>query len=149
MASTTRGAIFERTTGFFEEALVWVVSVRLMGYLATSGIGMLACGAFNIIGGATQANGVVMQQGDGGSTGSMDQIESRLRDPMTAQKGFARLYERSKSSGAWQHKAEEMKPDATMAAWVSFGALVPSLLAPVVGAMVWRRRLPVAPVANP
>lgn len=193
MVSTTTGVIFDRTTGFFEGALVWVVCVLLMGYLATSGIGMLAGGAFRIIGGATQAIGTVMQQGGGASAGGMDasgnvdQMASRLRDPKTieqvasatglpqeevrasldqtaqrveqnrgnpvqaaseAKQGFAQLYERAKSSGAWQRKAEEMKPEVTMAAWVSFGALLLSLLAAIVGAMVGRRKVPVAPVTS-
>jgi hypothetical protein len=43
--STRIGAIFDGTTGFFEGALVWVVSVLLMLYMASSGIGMLAAGA--------------------------------------------------------------------------------------------------------
>ena len=41
LVSTRIGAITDGTTGFFEGALVWVVSVLLMLYLATSGIGML------------------------------------------------------------------------------------------------------------
>ena len=192
MVSTTTGVIFDRTTGFFEGALVWVVSVLLMGYLATSGIGMLAGGAFRIIGGATQAIGAVMQQGGasaGGmdASGNIDQMVSRLRDPKTAEQlasatglpqeevrasldqtaqrveqnrgnpaqaaseakqGFTQLYERAKSSGAWERKAEEMKPEVTLAAWVSFGALLLSLLAAIVGAMVGRRKVPVAPVTS-
>ncbi|HEX6005988.1 MAG TPA: hypothetical protein VFZ14_18505, partial [Burkholderiales bacterium] len=35
LVSTRIGAIFDRTTGFFEGALVWAVSVLLMVYLAT------------------------------------------------------------------------------------------------------------------
>ena len=91
--STRIGAIFDGTTGFFEGALVWVVSVLLMLYFAASGIGMLAGGAFKLVGGAAQALGSVVQ-----------------------------------SQGA---------PDVT--AWVSFGALLLSLLAAVIGAMAGRR----------
>lgn len=186
MVATSTGVIFDRTTGFFEGALVWVVSVLLVGYLASTGVGMLAGGAFKIIGGATQAIGSVMQGGAGPggveAAGSVDQIVSRLKDPKTAQQlasatglsqeevqtslndtvqrveqnrdnpsqaaaearqGFAQLYERAKQSGAWEQKAAEMKPEATMAAWVSFGALLLSLAAAVLGAMVGRRRVPV------
>jgi hypothetical protein len=93
--STRIGAIFDGTTGFFEGALVWVVSVLLMLYFAASGIGMLAGGAFKLVGGAAQALGSVVQQGAPDVSGS--------------------------------------------AAWVSFGALLLSLLAAVIGAMAGRR----------
>ena len=59
--STRIGAIFDGTTGLFEGALVWVVSVLLMLYFASSGIGMLAGGAFRLVGGAAQALGSVVQ----------------------------------------------------------------------------------------
>jgi hypothetical protein len=59
--STRIGAIFDGTTGFFEGALVWVVSVLMMLYFASSGIGMLAGGAFKLVGGAAQALGAVVQ----------------------------------------------------------------------------------------
>lgn len=182
MVATRIGAIFDRTTGFFEGALVWVVSLLLIGYLATSGISMVAGGAFRMIGGATQAIGTVMQAGGGSPnvdvSGSVDQIITRLKDPATAQQiasatgmpasevqatlqettqrvennrnnptqaaaeakqGIAQLMEKAKSSGALQQKAEEMKPQATRAAWITFGALVLSLLAAVIGAMLGRR----------
>ena len=182
MVATRIGAIFDRTTGFFEGALVWIVSVLLAGYLATSGIGMVAGGAFKLIGGATQAVGAVMQTGAGPSmdpgTG-VDQMLQRLRDPKTAQQlgnasglpanevqsilndtaqrveqnrdnptqaaseaknGFAQIYDRAKESGAWQQKAEEMKPEATAAAWISFIALLLSLSAAVAGALLGRRQ---------
>ena len=68
--STRIGAIFDGTTGFFEGALVWVVSVLLMLYFAASGIGMLAGGAFKLVGGAAQALGSVVQQGAPDVSGS-------------------------------------------------------------------------------
>jgi hypothetical protein len=190
MVATSTGVIFDRTTGFFEGTLVWIVSVLLMGYLASTGVGMLAGGAFKIIGGATQAIGAVMQSGSGpgsiDTAGSVDQIVARLQDPKTAQQiasatglsqdevqatlndtvqrveqnrdnptqaaaeakqGFTQLYEKAKQSGAWQQKAAEMKPEATKAAWISFGALLLSLAAAVLGALVGRRRVPVTAAA--
>jgi hypothetical protein len=177
--STRIGAIFDGTTGFFEGALVWVVSVLLMLYFAASGIGMLAGGAFKLIGGAAQALGSVVQsQGAPDVSGSVDQMIQRLKDPKTAEQiaaasgmpasevqatlgetarrvennrsnptqaaleaknGVAQLMEKAKSSGALQQKAEEVKPEATRAAWVAFGALLLSLLAAVIGAMAGRR----------
>jgi hypothetical protein len=87
LVATRTGAISDRTTGFFEGALVWVVTVLLMGYLATSGISTVAGGVFNMLGGATKAVGSVMQAGsaDVDLSGSVDQMVQRLKDPKTAQ----------------------------------------------------------------
>lgn len=187
MVSTRISAITDGATGFFEGALVWVVSILLMVYFASSGIGMLAGGAFKLVGGATQAIGSAMQGGGGSGvdvSGGVDQVIARLQDPATAQQiasatgmqqnevqatlsetaqrvessrdnpaaaaaaakqGMAQLMEKAKSSGALEQKAEEVKPAATKAAWITFGALVLSLLAAVVGAMAGRRRLPTRP----
>jgi hypothetical protein len=178
--ATRIGAIFDGTTGFFEGALVWVVSVLIMLYFASSGIGMLAGGAFRLVGGAAQALGSVVQSGAANVdvSGTVDQMIQRLKDPKTAEQiaaatgmpasevqatlsetaqrvennrndpkqaaaeaknGVAQLMEKAKSSGALQQKAEEMKPQATRAAWITFGALLLSLLAAVLGAMAGRR----------
>lgn len=183
MVSTRVGAISDGATGFFEGALVWVVSILLMTYFASSGIGAIAGGAFKLVGGATQAVGAVVQSQGGGAnvdaSGSVDQIAERLKDPITAQQiasatgmqasevqaslsataqrvesnrdnptqaaaeakqGMARLMEQAKSSGALEQKAEELKPQASKAAWITFGALLLSLLAAVMGAMTGLRR---------
>jgi hypothetical protein len=181
LVSTRAGFITDRTTGFFEGALVWVVSILLMGYLATSGMTMVASGAFRLIGGASQAVGTVMQSAGAPNvdvSGSVDQIVQRLKDPKTAQQiaqvtgmpasevqaslsetaqrvennrdnpsqaatearqGLAQLMDRAKSSGALQQKAEEIQPQASRAAWITFGALVLSLIAAVIGALAGRR----------
>lgn len=178
MVSTRIGAIFDRTTGFFEGALVWAVSVLLMIYLATTGVGMLASGAFNMVRGVGSAVGMMAQDGDV-SSGDVNQILSRLRDPKTAQqlstatgipqsevqatlgntaqavervrdnpaqaaaearKGVADLYAKARNSGAVERKAEELQPAVTKGAWASFGALLLSLAAAVIGAMAGRRK---------
>jgi len=131
MVSTRIGAIFDGTTGFFEGALVWVVSVLLMGYLATSGVGMLASGTLNLVGGAAQAMPSQMQQQAG-------DVAAQAKDKI------GQAVESAKS-GALQQKAEEMKPAATRAAWITFGGLVLSLLAAVIGAMLGRREAAAAP----
>src|SRR5690349_6485026 len=105
--STRIGAIFDGTTGFFEGALVWVVSVLLMLAMASSGVSMLGGGAFELLGGAAQTPGAPVQS----SQGTPD-----------AKNGIAQLIEKAKSSGALQQKAEEVKPQATRAAWITFGA---------------------------
>ena len=58
-----------------------------------------------------------------------------------AKQGMSRLMEKAKASGALEQKAEEVKPAATKAAWITLGALVLSLLAAVVGAMAGLRKL--------
>ena len=179
LVSTRIGAISDGATGFFEGALVWVVSILLMLYFASSGVSMLAGGAFQMVGGAAQALGSVVQGQGVEVSGSVDQMIQRLKDPKTAQQiaaatgmqesevqatlsetaqrvennrdnptqaaaeakaGMAQLMDKAKSSGALEQKAEEMKPQATRAAWITFGALVLSLLAAVLGAMSGRRR---------
>jgi hypothetical protein len=174
MVSTRIGAISDRTTGFFEGMLVWVVSILLMLYLAASGVGMVTGGLFNVAGGAAKALGGANIE----MSGSVDQILQRLRDPNTAQtiasatgmeqsqvqatlndtvqrveanrnnptqaaaeakNGVAQLMEQARSSGALERKAEEVKPGATKAAWLTFGALLLSLLTAVLGAMSGRR----------
>jgi hypothetical protein len=85
MASTRVGAVIDRTTGFFEGVLVWVVSLMLMAYIAGSGIASVASGAFSLLGGATQTFSAVVE-GQGGSgnidvSGTVDQMSEQLRSP--------------------------------------------------------------------
>ena len=85
MVATRVGAIIDRTTGFFEGVLLWVVSLILMAYLAGSGIASVARGAFTLLGGATQTFSAVVQ-GEGGSgnievSGTVDQMAEELRSP--------------------------------------------------------------------
>jgi hypothetical protein len=179
MVATRIGAISDGATGFFEGALVWVVSILLMVYFAGSGVSMLAGGAFQMVGGAAQAIGGAVQSQEVDVSGSVDQIVQRLKDPKTAQQiasatgmpqsevqatlsetaqrvennrdnptraaaeakaGMAQLMDKAKSSGALEQKAQEIQPQATRAAWITFGALVLSLLAAVLGAMSGRRK---------
>ena len=180
MVSTRISAISDGTTGFFEGALVWVVSILMMVYFVSSGVSTIAGSAFRMVGGATQAVSSAMQ-GSGGVdvSGSVDQITQRLKDPKTAQQiasatgmeqsevqsslgqtaqrveqnrddpakaaaeakaGMGELMQKAKSSGALEQKAEELKPQASRAAWITFGALLLSLLAAVVGAISGRRK---------
>jgi hypothetical protein len=87
MVATRVGAIIDRTTGFFEGVLVWVVSLILMAYLAGSGIASVASGAFSLLGGATQTFSAVVQgQGQGGGAevdvdGTVEEMAQQLRSP--------------------------------------------------------------------
>jgi hypothetical protein len=85
LVATRVGAIIDRTTGFFEGMLVWVVSLILMAYLAGSGIASVASGAFSLLGGATQTFSAVVQ-GQGGApsvdvSGTIDEMAEQLRSP--------------------------------------------------------------------
>lgn len=85
MVATRVGAIIDRTTGFFEGVLVWVVSLIVMAYLAGSGIASVAAGAFSLLGGATQTLSEVVEGGGPGAnvdiSGSVDEMAAQLRSP--------------------------------------------------------------------
>ena len=112
--STRIGATHDASTGFFAGFLVWVVSLLLVAYLAASGVSSLAGGAFSLMGGAQQVT---------------EQVQQKAQ-------------ELSRNMPQLQQKAEAMKPQASRAAWGTFGALVLSLAAAVFGAMAGRRRRP-------
>jgi hypothetical protein len=61
LVSTRIGAIHDRATGFWEGALVWVVSVLLLAWLAASGVSGLMGGAFSMLGHAAQGMAAMMQ----------------------------------------------------------------------------------------
>ena len=101
--STRIGATHDASTGFFAGFLVWVVSLLLVAYLAASGVSSLAGGAFSLMGGAQQM---------------AEQVQQQAQD---IQQNMPQL----------QQKAQEVKPQATRAAWATFGALILSLAAAV------------------
>jgi hypothetical protein len=182
MVATRVGAIIDRTTGFFEGVLVWVVSLIVMAYLAGSGIGSLADRAFNLLGGATQTFGAVILDEGGepeiGVSGTIEEMAEQLRSPELvnrvasitglsvnetrntlneaatrveanrnnpaqaaedARRGIASLFDRARANGAIAAQAEEIQPEAASAAWLTFVALLLSLVAAVSGAMLGRR----------
>ena len=88
MVATRVGAIIDRTTGFFEGVLLWVVSLILMAYLAGSGIAAVASGAFGLLGGATQTFGAVIQTPETpvaapsvDVVGTVEEMAEQLRSP--------------------------------------------------------------------
>jgi hypothetical protein len=177
-ASTRLSMLWERTTAMFEGVLVWVLSLILILYLTANGIGLVASGAFGLLGKTAQAVGSSMGSMDAGtlSSGNVDQILARLRDPQTAtivasatgtsqaeaettlremsqrveaarndpaaasaeaRRSIETLTARAKQNLA--QTAAEAKPEATTTAWLTFVALVLSLLAAIFGAAVGRR----------
>lgn len=177
-ASTRLSMLWERTTAMFEGVLVWVLSLILILYLTASGIGLIASGAFGLLGHTANAVGSSTGAISGGglSTGSVDDMIARLRDPQTAgmvagatgmsraeaaaqldqiaqrvetarndpaqaaaevRRGVADLGARAKQNVS--QAAAEAKPEATATAWLTFAALVLSLLAAIAGAGAGRR----------
>lgn len=84
MAATRLGVILDRTTGVLEGALVWVLSLLIILYLASSGVRLIASSVANIFSGVTQVVGQSVTGMEDLSTGNVDQILSRLQDPQTA-----------------------------------------------------------------
>jgi hypothetical protein len=83
MAATRLGMIFDRATGAFEGALVWVLSFVAILWLASSGVQLVASGISKVFSGVTQTIGSVAGGMDELSTGDVDQILARLNDPRT------------------------------------------------------------------
>jgi hypothetical protein len=174
-ASTRLSMMWEKTTAMFEGMLVWVVSLTLILYLTASGIGLLASGAFGLLGHAAEAVGSSVSDANL-SEGSVDQMLARLRDPQTAstlasamqlpreevataltdtatrveasrdnpaqaaaevRTGLTELASRAKQN--LSQVAAEAQPEASASAWLTFVALVASLLAAVAGASMGRR----------
>jgi hypothetical protein len=136
-ASTRIGAIVDRATSFCEGALVWVVSIMLVAGLATLGLSNLVGGAMSLAGTASQAAGAVAQtpqaqEQANASAGSSGQVVDQAKQKL------GELQERIQS-GELTQKAQDAKPAATRSAWITFGALVLSLVTAVIGAMAGRR----------
>lgn len=136
-AATRMGAIVDRATGFCEGALVWVVAVLLIASLGIMGLGNLIGGAMNLAGNASQAAASVAQtpqgerQAENASAGAGSAVDQ-------AKEKVGELIDRAKS-GELMQGAADAKPAAQRGAWITFGALVLSLLTAVIGAMVGRR----------
>jgi ABC-type transport system involved in multi-copper enzyme maturation permease subunit len=86
-ASTRLSMLWERTTAMFEGALVWVLSLILILYLAASGVSLIASGVFSMAGQTAEAVGASFGSAmdeRGMTQGSVDEMLARLRDPNTA-----------------------------------------------------------------
>lgn len=117
--STRIGATYDSQTAFFAGFLVWVVSIVLVAYLAASGAASLTGSAFQLFAAAP-----VHAQGEAASSIKEKAQELQQKAPEL------------------QQKAQEVKPQATKAAWVTFGSLILSLLAALTGSAAGRRRHP-------
>jgi len=141
MVSTRIGATFDGSTGFWSGALVWVVTLLAMAYLATTSLASLTGGALRIMGGAAQTAATAAQGTPAASNAANNAANA-------APNAIARLrsnLENAQANGTIQEKAAQAKPAASKAAWGTFIALVLTLIAAVLGAAVGRRRHPVVP----
>lgn len=84
MAATRLGMIYDRATGAFEGALVWVLSFVAILWLASSGVQLVASGISQVFSGVTQTIGSAAGGMGDLSSGNVDQILARLNDPRTA-----------------------------------------------------------------
>ena len=115
--ATRIGATYDSSTAFFSGFLVWVVSVVLVAYLAASGASSLMGGAFKMFASAPSQ--------------AQEQAAATIQE---------KARELQQQAPDLQQKAQEVKPQATTAAWITFGSLLLSLLAALIGSAAGRRR---------
>lgn len=177
MAATRLGMIYDRATGAFEGALVWVLSFIAILWLASSGVQLVASGISNVFSGVAQTLGSAAGGVNDLSTGDVEQMLARLNDPRTVRtisaatgipeqevrSSLGEMAQRAEAArndpeqaaaevrrGAEQlmsrarqqlpAAAERVQDTATKAAWITFAAMLISLIAAVAGAMTGRRR---------
>jgi hypothetical protein len=139
MVSTRIGAIFDGATGFWEGALVWVVTLLSVVYLATTGLSSLMGGAMHVMGAASQTVATAMQ---GTPAASNAANQAANTSPSAVVDNLKSKISEAHANGTIEQKAADAKPAATKAAWGTFAALVLTLLASVLGAVAGRRRHP-------
>lgn len=177
MAATRLGMVFDKATGAFEGALVWVLSFVAILWLASSGVQLIGSGISGLFSGVTRTIGTATGGVDELSSGSVDQILARLDDPRTAstiaaatgipeqeirdglaetaqrveaarnnpeqaaaevRQGLQQLMDRARQQ--LPVVAERVQEGASRTAWITFAAMVISLIAAIAGAMLGRKR---------
>ena len=137
MVSTRTGATVDGATSFWEGALVWVVTLLAIAWLATTSLASLTGGALRVMGGAAQTAATAMQ-GTPQADNAANAVASS--NPGNALARLRSNLENAQANGTIQQKAAEAKPAASKAAWGAFIALVLTLVAAVLGAAAGRRR---------
>lgn len=87
MVAARVGMVFDRTTGMIQGALVWVLAILGIIYMAASGISLMTSSAFSLLSGVTGQVGAAVTgatQLNELASGDVNQILARLRDPQTA-----------------------------------------------------------------
>jgi hypothetical protein len=177
MAATRLGMVYDRATGAFEGALVWVLSFVAILWLASSGVQLVASGISSVFSGVAQTIGSATGGMDDLSSGDVEQILGRLNDPRTVRtistatgipeqevrsslgemaqrveaarnnpeqaaaevrRGAEQLMSRARQQ--MPAAAERVQDAATTTAWITFAAMLISLIAAVAGAMAGRKR---------
>jgi hypothetical protein len=85
--ATRTGLVLDRLIAVIQGALVWVLTTLAIIYLAGSGIGLVASGAFGLLSGLTGGVSAVVSSVpriEDLASGDVNQILARLRDPQTA-----------------------------------------------------------------
>lgn len=89
MVAARTGPIVERGPAALQGALVWVLAMVGLIYLAASGVSLGAGAVFGVLSGVTGGLGAVVGTGAAGlaglTSGDVDQILARLGDPHTAE----------------------------------------------------------------
>lgn len=177
MAATRLGMVYDRATGAFEGALVWVLSFVAILWLASSGVQLVASGISSVFSGVTQTIGSATGGMDDLSSGDVQQMLARLNDPRTARtiatatgipeqevrSSLSEIAQRAEAARDNPEQAaaevrrgaeelmsrarqqlpaavERVQDSATKTAWITFAAMLISLIAAIAGAMVGRRR---------
>jgi len=86
MVATRVGMVFDRTAGMIQGALVWVLAILGIIYMAASGISLVTSNAFSLLSGVTGQVGAAVTgatQLNELASGDVNQILARLRDPQT------------------------------------------------------------------
>src|SRR5215207_10185013 len=132
MAATRLGMIYDRATGAFEGALVWVVSFVAILWLASSGVQLVASWISGVFSGVTQtaAGRDTTGQATADVQRNAEELLSRAREQLPA-------------------AAERVQDTATKTAWITFAAMLISLLAAIAGAMAGRKRAAQRLVGDP
>jgi hypothetical protein len=85
LAAARLGMVFDRTNAMMQGALTWVLAIIAIIWLAASGIGLVASGAFGLVGGVVQTAATTAGATDLGdlATGDPDEVLARLEEPQT------------------------------------------------------------------
>jgi hypothetical protein len=158
MVASRTSLVYDRMTSMVQGSLVWVMSILILLYLTTAGLAMGVGAVFDAFGAA--ARGVIAPELGQVATGDVDRIVDRLQDPATVDivvgttgmprdeaeerlDEIARRVEaaRDDPEAAAAHAREGLgemaaaaQPHAARATWVTFLALIVSLVAAIGGA---------------
>jgi len=193
LAASRLGMVMDRTNALMQGALMWVIAILAIIWLASRGIALVAGGAFGLMSGALQtATAVTTDAASLGAitSGNPDEVLAKLQNPATVRtvasatgmseaevrQNVADLQARvdaardhpgqaaaeirrgvqslmNRAAVRFERAADEAQPAATAGAWATFGALILSLIAAVIGSVVGgrqaARRIEYLPAAAP